>query len=192
MLDPQHCNTEQSSSGGVSSDLDESRRFIALFRGNHCFQTFDDRGRRPALARTLHGTFDEMAPTLIRLNQQGAGIFLTVNEVAPGMPRKIENVIRVRALFADDDAPERLPDVEAAVSRLMPPPSIIVETSPGKRHFYWLTDDCPLDRFTEVQKALAAALGTDPTVCDLPRVMRVPGFLHQKGAPFLTRLVRAP
>jgi hypothetical protein len=54
-----------------------------------------------------------------------------------------------------------------------------------------LTADCPLDRFTETQKALATSLGTDPVVCDLPRVARLPGFIHHKGAPFRSRLLHA-
>jgi hypothetical protein len=79
--------------------------------------------------------------------------------------------------------------VEAAIQRLGLPPSIVVESSPGKRHFYWRIDNCPLEAFAGAQKALAAALGTDPAVCDLPRVMRLPGFWHRKGKPFMTRLV---
>ena len=31
-------------------------------------------------------------------------------------------------------------------------------------------------------------LGSDPAVHDLPRIMRVPGFVHWKGAPFLSRI----
>jgi hypothetical protein len=30
--------------------------------------------------------------------------------------------------------------------------------------------------------------GGDPKVSDLARVMRVPGFFHQNGEPFMTRL----
>jgi hypothetical protein len=176
-------------------DLDQARRFLtALDSSAHefCFQSFADRGRNRTLARTLHGSLDELAPTLVRLNQQGAGIFVAVNEIEVGKPRKIEHVTRGRALFADADDPATLPKVEAAIANFGLPPSMTVETSPGKRHFYWFTGDCPLDRFTEAQKALAAALVTDPAVCDLPRVMRVPGFLHMKREPFLVRLVVAP
>jgi len=36
---------------------------------------------------------------------------------------------------------------------------------------------------------LAAWLGSDPKVCDPPRVMRVPGFIHRKGAPFVSCVV---
>lgn len=68
-------------------------------------------------------------------------------------------------------------------------PSFVVESSPGKYHVYWLIDDCSLDKFSDYQKALAETFGGDPSVTDLPRVMRVPGFLHQKdpNSPFQVR-----
>src|SRR5262245_51524972 len=45
------------------------------------FQTFDDNKDRksPKLARILHGTLDECFAELVRLNNLGAGIFVTVN-----------------------------------------------------------------------------------------------------------------
>ena len=48
----------------------------------------------------------------------------------------------------------------------------------------------PLDQFTQVQKAIIARFGSDPIVHDLSRVMRMPGFWHQKGTPFLSRIVQ--
>jgi len=70
-------------------------------------------------------------------------------------------------------------------------PHIVVESSPGKWHAYWRVADVPLDKFSELQIALAALFGGDPAVSDLPRVMRVPGFFHLKGEPFRVRLLRA-
>jgi hypothetical protein len=57
---------------------------------------------------------------------------------------------------------------------------MIVQTSEGKWHIYWCVDDAPLSGFAETQKKLSALFGSDPSVCDLPRVMRLPGFPHQK------------
>lgn len=174
--------------------LDDARRFLAHFAPEgaaHCFQTFDDRKQEGRLACAIRGPLDQVSQQLAELNGRGAGVFFTVNEVAAGQRRTAENVVRVRALFVDADEPARLRDVEAAILRLGLPPSIVVESSPGKRHFYWLMGDCPLDRFKGAQRAIIAALGTDPAVCDLPRVMRMPGFFHRKSAPFLVRVVVA-
>ena len=44
-------------------------------------------------------------------------------------------------------------------------------------------DGFPLDQFKPTQQAVAAKYGTDPSVCNLSRVMRLPGFKHNKDAP---------
>src|SRR5208283_3264504 len=45
--------------------------------------------------------------------------------------------------------------------------------------------------FAVVQKELAKRFGSDPSVVDLCRVMRWPGFFHQKEEPFLSRIIAA-
>ena len=69
-------------------------------------------------------------------------------------------------------------------------PHVIVETSPGKFHAYWLVDGLPLDQFEAVQRWIATMFGGDH-VTDLCRVMRLPGFMHQKDPrqPFMVRIV---
>ncbi len=49
---------------------------------------------------------------------------------------------------------------------------------------FWLVKDCPLDRFSSLQNAIAMKFKGDPSIHDLPRVMRVPGFYHLKGDPW--------
>lgn len=91
------------------------------------FQTFDDDGRRKDghLARTLPGTLEEHADTLARLNRQGAGVFVTIDETG-GAGRSKENITRVRAVWADLDGAPLEP------CREWEEPHIIVQTSPGK------------------------------------------------------------
>ena len=175
-------------------DLDEALRFLRVLgptTERFCFQTFDDvPGRKdPSLARTLHGTLTELVSVLVNLNNRGAGVFVTINEVANNQPREAENVTRVRALFIDADDPRRIAEIEEKIARSGLEPSIAVESSPGKRHFYWLVNDCQLERFKPAQKVLIAYFGTDKAVNDLPRVMRLPGFAHRKGLPFRTRII---
>jgi hypothetical protein len=180
----------------LEPDIDEADRFLTgldATTDRFCFQAFDDRavGKRPELARTYHGTLVEHAPKLIRLNDQGGGIFITINEVADNQPRVAENITRVRALFIDADDPERVTGIEEKIARSGLEPTISVESSPGKRHYYWLINDCSLERFKPAQKALIRYFGTDKSVNDLPRVMRLPGFIHRKEAPFRTRIITA-
>ena len=116
-------------------------------------------------------------------------MFVTVNET-DGQGRKTANITRVRAVFVDTDGADIEP-IRAAQ------PHILVESSPGNYHAYWLVSGAPLHEFKAAQKAMIEAWGTDKGVNDLPRVMRLPGFLHQKvsaqkglaGSPFMVQMV---
>ena len=154
--------------------------------GTFTFQTFDDNKERKdgRLARILHGTLDQHLPTLAKLQQQGAGVFVMVNE-GDGNGRSAANVLRVRAHVLDLDGAPLEPVIKSNL-----PPHIAVESSPDKWHAYWLVEDCPLGEFKARQHALAARFNGDMAICDLPRVLRLPGFWHQKGTPFQTRLIK--
>ena len=108
---------------------------------------------------------------------------MTVN-ATDGRGRRCANVVCVRAAFADLDGAPLAPVLEGPLV-----PSFTVESSPGRFHAYWLVSDLPLERFKAVQQAIAASFGGDPAVCDLPRVMRLPGFWHRKSEPFRTRIL---
>jgi RepB DNA-primase from phage plasmid len=147
------------------------------------FQTFDDDPDRkdPKLIRILHGSFADLEFELERLNESGAGIFVTINETN-GKGRKTENIERVRALFVDLDGAPLEPVLGTR-------PHIVVESSPRRFHAYWLVADMPLGDFSACQEALIERFGGDPVVKDLPRVMRLPGFKHRKGKPFRSRII---
>ncbi len=167
-------------------DLAEAGRFLSLMADDEAvtFQTFDDdAGRKaPALATVLHGHLDTHAARLTTFNERGAGIFWCVN-FTDGGGRKTENVTGVRAVFLDLDGAPLQPVLAAGVE-----PHVVSESSPGKWHAYWVVTGCQLGQFKAVQSALAAKFGGDPSVNDLPRVMRLPGFVHRKGEPFTTRI----
>lgn len=150
------------------------------------FQTFDDgEQQRSDLAAIRHGTLEQHAPWLASMNAQGAGIFVAVNET-DGKGRAKENITRVRALFADFDAPDMAAPERLRADTL--PPAIIVESSPSKWHAYWPVDGLKLAEFKPLQKQIAEHWGSDRAVSDLPRVMRLPGFMHCKGEPQLVKV----
>lgn len=169
-------------------DTAMAARFLTALTGDpvHTFQTFAeaDKSKR-AHNRIIHGSLESRGRLLAPLNDQGAGVFVMVNG-GDRMGRKSGNVTAARALFVDLDGAPVGPVLDCQL-----PPRIVVESSPGRWHCYWPIVDLPLERFTDAQKALAARFGGDPTVCDRNRVMRLPGFLHRKGEPFQTRLVKA-
>ena len=172
---------------GLEIDLAAAQSFFNIMAEGEevTFQTFDDTtAKRGGLAQVQHGTLDVLAPRLADLNGQGAGVFWMVNR-GDDRGRRAGNVIGVRALFLDLDGAPLGPVLSAGVE-----PHAVIETSPGKWHVYWLADGCTLDQFRAAQQALAVRFGGDLSVCDLPRVLRVPGFLHCKAKPFVTRIER--
>jgi hypothetical protein len=169
-------------------DLEQAATFLRLLDPDAeawTFQVFDDSElKRGHLAKVCHGSLEEEAARLTALNKAGAGVFVVINE-ADGMGRKAENIIRVRAVFADLDGAPLEPVLSCRLA-----PHIIVESSPGRFHCYWRATGLPLDQFAPTQKAIAAKFNGDPSVHDLPRVMRLPGFWHLKGAPSMSRIIR--
>jgi len=82
-------------------------QFLSLldpFASSFTFQTVGEGKQKnnPKLLHVLHGSLARLFDELIALNQQGAGIYVTVNET-DGIGRKAENITRVRAIWQDDD-----------------------------------------------------------------------------------------
>jgi len=172
----------------MNVDLAQAQQFLKLLDSTTDSFTFQTYGDTPDAKVNLspfwrHGSLNDCVKALVENNNQGAGISVMVNR-GDGKGRSAQHVIGVRAAFVDLDGPS--PDT-VLTAKLKP--SFIVESSPGRYHAYWLVKDCPLDQFTAVQDALASKFSGDPSVHDLPRVMRVPGFYHQKNDPFLTRII---
>src|SRR5262249_5560427 len=93
------------------------------------FQTFDDsklEGHEPdpRLARVTSNHEEVVA-----LYMRGAGVYITVNQTDL-VGRKSPNILRVRAVWQEDD------DGHGGPFPLQP--SLTVESSPGKFHRYWL------------------------------------------------------
>ncbi len=170
-------------------DLAMANRFLDLLTGATdeavTFQFFSDKdkkNRKFATHRTMQRPLTYASH--VAKQNKGCGVYGMVNK-GDGKGRSKKNVLSVRALFIDlDGAP-----LEPATKMLKP--HIIVESSPGRYHLYWLVSDCALEQFKPIQQALAAKFGGDKACCDLPRVLRVPGFYHLKKQPFLTRLVES-
>lgn len=163
-------------------NLSEAKRFLnRLDSGTEkfTFQTFDDekKSKNADLTKILHGTLEQHAQELERLNSVGAGVFVTINQTDL-RGRKAENIIAVRKFFVDTDGAPLAPILAASKAGGILP-SCIVESSPGNYHAYW-DADCELDRFTAIQTALIEKFGTDKSIKDLPRVMRLPGLYHLK------------
>jgi hypothetical protein len=177
----------------LSFDWRETKRFLDALCGGDCgdkvftFQTFGDGKKDRSLDKTWSDTFSRgTAAVMERLNNAGAGIFVTVNKT-DGKGRKNKNVTAVRAPFVDLDGSPIEP-----VQRWCLKPYIIVESSSNRYHAYWRHDgSIKLEKFKQLQLKLAVKFNGDTSVHDLPRVMWLPGTWHHKNkeAPFQTRIV---
>nr|WP_297388227.1 DUF5906 domain-containing protein [uncultured Roseateles sp.] len=108
----------------------------------------------------------------------GYGIFWTVNATNL-RGRELGDIERIRAVWLDVDDPAV--DLSPIVAAL--PPHAIVQSSPGKHHLYWRVDGCSLDEAQPLLRALRMRWGGDAGGTGINRVLRLPGFPHQKGEP---------
>lgn len=171
-------------------DLNMANRFLTHLTqiaesDEFTFQVFPEgalRGEK-AYAMVLHGSLANQASNLIAKNRAGCGIYVTINHT-DGKGRKQENILKVIALFVDLDGSPLAPVLQSPIE-----PHIVVESSPGRFHVYWIVEDVLLEEFSIIQKALAKKFAGDPAVNDVSRVMRLPGFYHLKNAPQQTKII---
>ena len=171
-------------------DLDIAKRFLTILAqtdesDEFTFQVFPEgqvNGQK-AYPQILHGTLVNQSSNLAAKNRQGCGVYVTVNQT-DGKGRKEENILKVRALFIDLDGSPLEPVLNAPIK-----PHIIIESSPERFHAYWIVENVPLKDFSAIQKALAKKFAGDPSVNDLSRVMRLPGFYHLKKTPQQTKII---
>jgi hypothetical protein len=200
----------------IVADLDEAKRFLALLDPDpdtrFGFATFDDDHERADYrqAMRLHGTLDRVVRLTGRRRGEvsgttgllgfmqglGAGVFVTI-QALDGDGATGAHVSRIRAFHADADTEAQRVSLGTFIQRSGLVPSILVAsggltvTGRAKVQAYWLVADCPVDDFEAVQALLLTRCGTDPAARDLARVLRLPGFVHQKvkGSPRLTRIL---
>ncbi|TAL45475.1 MAG: hypothetical protein EPN91_02355 [Salinibacterium sp.] len=169
----------------IQPDYRAAAVFIAALAGSPAapctFQTFHDSVKdRKDVARVFHGTLASNFEELVALNKAGAGAYLTISETDL-KGRKLANVVGLRALFVDHD------DGEARETPLQP--SIVVRSGHGLHRYWLLKPGELLERFAPALLHLAAYYKSDTNILGLNRVMRIPGFWHQKGQPFRVDLV---
>lgn len=137
-----------------------------------------------APGQVARGSLAQCWEWLCAWNAAKHGIFVIVAET-DGQGRTLEHVTRLRASYVDHDGQDATQQAERA-AQATPAPAFAVNSSPGKFHTYWLTEPHGDKlRFTMVQRRLAVLFHGDSKVNDPTRVLRVPGFWHQKGTPHL-------
>jgi P4 family phage/plasmid primase-like protien len=135
---------------------------------------------------------DEFEKFIAKWDGPERGLFYCVGTLKPGaMARNKENVTEIAFLFADIDLKDidgKQADVERILSTLRCPPSCTVFSGHGV-HAYWsLTesivnpsaDGGEQDRIESALRQLADVVGGDLQVCEIARLMRLPGTHNTK------------
>jgi hypothetical protein len=162
-------------------DLEAAFRHAELLTGSrdtkmHARCIHDQNRKAPA--HKLFGNIENLWAEMQAKQEAGYGVFIVVNEGGDTDTA----IINVRAVFVDaDDVP--LPTTWHVA------PDFFVQRDATHWHAYWRVLDLAPADFSRIQKRLAAHYGTDPAVCNLSRVMRLAGTLHQKGKPVTITLI---
>lgn len=168
--------------------IDAFLRALAPDDAVHTFQTFHDR-EKDTPGPIIHATIADALPRLDALQQQGHGVFWTVNRTRGEgyfvgekwhAGRELEDITAVRCVWLDIDRPGA--DIAPILAAL--PPHAVVESSAGKRHIYWRVSDLSLELFSVALDMLTARWQGDVGAKGINRVLRLPGFWHLKGDPF--------
>ncbi len=169
----------------------ENLEFLSNFPGNICYCALDDKRSRAGLVHWHEGanlTREQIHEELREANESGFGVFFCVNEIDrnldPSRMRTARMIKRIRAIWADMDTYAESPRMDWPIK-----PSIIVNTSPGKYHYYWLTSTTEFEQWRQVMNGLANNYASDANARDLVRVLRLPGYYHHKHDPFLSSVV---
>jgi hypothetical protein len=65
----------------------------------------------------------------------------------------------------------------------VPPPSVVIRTSPGKYQILWRVRGFSISEQEAMLKTLTLAFGGDRACTDCARVLRLPGFFNRKYVP---------
>ncbi len=177
-----------------------SEKFLQHFPG-HRIQYFDDTKKSKTAALDI----DQFDPTQAKKKQaSGCGVYFCPNACKD--KRRIANLECIQALFGDIDCAKEGENIsveemesrkDGVLQKLLACemyPHVVIETKNGLQAIWLLKPQKPqesIDMFREAEELIILYFNADPGAKDPTRVLRMPGFLHQKDPhhPFLCQLV---
>lgn len=176
--------------------------FLIFFPGAF-IQYFDDSNKKDAAKGLSTPTFDSAFAK--QKQADGCGVFFCPNPCTS--KRRISNLAALRAVIADIDCgkegdhvtePEMETRKNATLDDLLSTtlrPHVVIETKNGLQAIWLINpmemNEEALTRFREAEETIIGRFKADGGAKDPTRVLRLPGFLHQKDPkhPFLCRLL---
>lgn len=114
-------------------------------------------------------------------NAAGSDVFIGMNPIKDGAySRTKENIKHIRHVYLDLDR-----NGDEAVNAIrhsteVPPPSFVLDTSPGKHQVVWKVEGLSQRDAESLLRSLSNQFGGDPAATDSTRVLRLPGFTNRK------------
>ncbi len=116
---------------------------------------------------------EEAADHLLEESRGGRDAYFGVHLFKRRGSRRADNAAEVHALWVDGDG--------AQVPEKWPQPTAVVESSPGRQHFYWrLTHPLDPAEAAQLNKRLCYGMGGDRGKWGLGTVLRAPGTFNYK------------
>jgi len=118
------------------------------------------------------------------MNAKHFNVYVGVNAVSEGQRKRTKDAISgVRHIFleADDNGAQILTKISEHPG--LPPLSYVLESSPGRLHFFWRADGFSAASAERLQKHLARELGTDMAATSCAQTTRIAGYQNHKRTP---------
>jgi len=125
-----------------------------------------------------YGSYNLQKATLECYNKKGYGIYFAINQFSSKSKRTEEYVNKARAIWLEDDGDSKHGHTDPSKFPLAP--SAIIQSSPGKYHYYWFTETKDLEAWQSVMDKLCSDYNGDPGAKLKVQVLRVPGYINTK------------
>jgi RepB DNA-primase from phage plasmid len=163
------------------------RQLQALFAPTAllCIMLLPKAGGAPShLFHVMRELVSDKAITALTKKNENYHIYVSMASFkADTTARRKENVDGVTHVFIDidHDGDEALQKLQVAVAMgEVPPPTIIIESSPHKYQAIWNVSGFSIETQEAMNHALASRFGADPASTDTHRVLRLAGFKNLK------------
>jgi hypothetical protein len=124
---------------------------------------------------------EEYLNKLAGMNDDGMNIYVCMNPILAGHTRRRKQDIgEIRNVYLDLDADGKTKFDAILASTEVPPPTVVLESSPGKFQIIWSIRGIAKEQQESLLDSLIAKFGGDPAASDCSRVLRLPGFANTK------------
>lgn len=152
--------------------------------------------RKPVVQRFSLGELNDAVQFAQSMNAAKLNVYMVINPIDPeaainaGKGATDADILRAHYSFADADDQKGISGISKLSALLPPNITVITGTVPNMRcHAYWrLAEPCTdMQQWADKQTNIAAQFGTDPSVTNPSRLMRVSGTVSYPSTAKLAK-----